>query len=62
MFNLKNKNALVTGSSRGMGAAIAIALAEAAGVGQHEVHLLRRDPGAFAVADARVGLEGGGEA
>ena len=35
-FQLKSKNALVTGSSRGVGAAIAIALAEAgANVGCH---------------------------
>ena len=35
-FELKGKNALVTGSSRGLGAAIAIALAEAgANVGCH---------------------------
>jgi len=35
-FELKNKNALVTGSSRGLGAAIAIALAQAgANVGCH---------------------------
>ena len=35
-FQLKSKNALVTGSSRGLGAAIAIALAEAgANVGCH---------------------------
>jgi 2-deoxy-D-gluconate 3-dehydrogenase len=35
-FQLKGKNALVTGSSRGLGAAIAIALAEAgANVGCH---------------------------
>jgi hypothetical protein len=30
MFRLKGKNALVTGSSRGLGSAIAIALAQAA--------------------------------
>ena len=35
-FQLKGKNALVTGSSRGLGAAIAIALAQAgANVGCH---------------------------
>lgn len=35
-FKLKDKNALVTGSSRGLGAAIAIALAQAgANVGCH---------------------------
>ncbi len=35
-FRLKGKNALVTGSSRGLGAAIAIALAQAgANVGCH---------------------------
>lgn len=36
LFELKGKNALVTGSSRGLGTAIAIALAEAgANVGCH---------------------------
>ena len=36
-FNLTGQNALVTGSTRGLGAAIAIALAEAgANVGVHD--------------------------
>jgi 2-deoxy-D-gluconate 3-dehydrogenase len=54
-FNLRGKNALVTGSSRGLGAGMAIALAEAGA--NVAVHASAEKPSATAAAIGKIGVK-----